>query len=93
MNDIAKVNYAILEGFRQGFCDNWRKALDSRYYEQLREEIFEYKCITPRQFIEHLEKKWVKLDTMVVKRLRAKFFRGWDEAEHVMSFRIRLNRE
>jgi len=35
LNDIAKVNYAIVEGFRQGFSHNWQKALDSRYYEQL----------------------------------------------------------
>ena len=74
LNDIAKVNYAIVEGFRQGFSQNWQKALDSRYYEQLREEIFGYSRILPRQFIEHLEKKWVKLDIMVIKQLRAKFF-------------------
>ena len=69
LNDIAKVNYAIVEGFRQEFSHNWQKALDSRYYEQLREEISGYKRILPRQFIEHLEKKWVKLDIMVIKRL------------------------
>ena len=93
LNDIAKGNYAILEGFRQGFCQNWKNALNSRYYEQLRDEVFGFKRITPRQFIEHLEQRWVKLDTMVIKRLRAKFFRGWDELEHVTSFRIRLDRE
>ena len=45
-------------------------------------------------FIDHLENKWVKLDTMVVKRLRGKYFRGWDTAEdkHVVSFRVRLDR-
>ena len=30
---------------------------------------------------------------MVIKRLRAKFFQPWDKDEHVMSFRIRLDRE
>ena len=28
MNDTAKVDYAVLEGFRQGFGENFRKAFD-----------------------------------------------------------------
>ena len=95
MHDVQKVDFAIVEGFRQGFSKNFRKAFDFRYYDQLGEDIFEYKCITPRKFIEHLKNKWVKLDTMVVKHLRGKYFRGWDTAEdeHVVSFRVRLDRD
>ena len=35
MNDTAKVDYAVLEGFRQGFGENFRNAFDKKYYEQL----------------------------------------------------------
>ena len=35
MNDTAKVDYAVLEGFREGFRENFRKAFDKKYYEQL----------------------------------------------------------
>ena len=42
MNDTAKVDYAVLEGFRQGFGENFRKAFDKKYYEQLWEKTFKY---------------------------------------------------
>ena len=92
-NDQMKMNYAITEGFRQGFSHNFRNAFDKKYYEQLHQEVFKFKMITPRQFIEHLEKKWVKMDVFVIKRLRAQYLRGWEEEEHIMSFRVRLLRE
>ena len=38
MNDTAKVDYAVLEGFRQGFGENFRKVFDKKYYEQLWEK-------------------------------------------------------
>lgn len=69
--------------------------MDSRYYELLREDIFKYKRIALRQFIEHLKNKRVKLDTMVIKRLRNKYFHRWDTADgkHVVSFRVHFNHE
>ena len=33
------------------------------------------------------------MDVFVIKRLRAKYLRGWEEEEHIMSFRVRLLRE
>ena len=72
-NDQLKLDYAIIQGFRSGFSVNFRNAFDNKYYEQLYEDTLKYKRITPRQFIEHLETRWVKQDIMIVKRLRAKF--------------------
>ena len=92
-NDQMKMNYARTEGYRQGFSHNFRNAFDNKYYEQLYQEVFKFKMITPRQFIEHLEKKWVKMDVFVIKRLRVQYLRGWEEEEHIMSFRVRLLRE
>ena len=36
MNDTTKVDYAVLEGFREGFGENFRKVLDKKYYENIR---------------------------------------------------------
>ena len=88
-----KLDYAVLEGFRTGFGIIYRNAFDKKYFEQLYEETFKYKRILPRQFIAHLESRWVKQDTMVIKRLRALYFRGWEEEEHLTSYRTRLLRE
>ena len=75
MNDTAKVDYAVLEGFRKGFGENFRKALDKKYYEQLWEKTFKYKRVLPITYITHLETRHVVMDTLVIKRLRAKALR------------------
>ena len=41
-----------------------------KYYEQLYEETLKFKWILPRQYIEHLKNRWVKIDTLVIKPLR-----------------------
>ena len=38
MNDTVKVDYAVLEGFREGFGENFRKAFNKKYYGQLSEK-------------------------------------------------------
>ena len=93
VNDTAKVDFAVLEGYRSGFSENFRWAFDAKYYEQLWEETFKYKRIPPITFITHLETRHVTLDTMVIGQLKSKYFRGWDGEEHINSFGIRLNRE
>lgn len=74
------------------FGHNFRNAFNSKYYEQLKEETFKFKRVTPREYINHLEKEWVKLDILVVKRLRAKFLSRWQDVEHIISFRVRVIR-
>ena len=65
-----------------------------KYWEQLKEDVFKYKRITLRQYIEHLEKRWVKQDPIVIDKLKTSFFRGWDpENEHLVSFKVRLAHE
>ena len=93
INDTAKGDYAVLEGFREGFGDNFRKAFDKKYYEQLWEKTFKYKRVTPYTYINHLEAKHVKMDTLVIKRLRAEALRTWDGEEHISTFATRLTRE
>ena len=86
MNDTAKVDYAVLEGFREGFSKNYRKAFGKKHYEQLWEKTFEYKHVLPYTYITHLETKHVKMDTLVIKQLRAEALRAWDGEEHISTF-------
>ena len=93
MNDTAKVDFAVVEGFRSGLGVNFRRAFDLTYYEQLWEETFKYKRVLPVTYIVHLETRHVILDTEVIKRLKVDFYRGWDDEEHITSFYLRLTRE
>ena len=74
-NDQAKADYAVVEGFCSGFGKYFRNAFDKKYYEQLWEETFQYRRVTPRSYIVHLETRWVKMDTNVIARLRSRFLR------------------
>ena len=49
--------------------------------------------MTPYTYITHLESKHVKMDTLVIKRLRAEALRTWDGEEHISTFATRLTRE
>ena len=66
-NDTAKVDYAVLEGSRERFGENFRKAFDKKYYEQLWEKTFRYKRVLPITYITHLETRYVVMDTLVIK--------------------------
>lgn len=92
LNDTTKVNYAVVEGFREGFGENYRKAFDKNYYEQLWEETFKYKRVLPIDYITHLETQHVVLDTLVIARLRKETLRDWGD-EHISPFATRLDRE
>ena len=46
-NTQDKIDFAVLEGFRSGFGEIYRKAFDPKYYEQLWEEVFHYRRVTP----------------------------------------------
>ena len=60
-NNQARVNYAVLDRFWSGFGENFRKAFDKKYYEQLCEDTFRYKRILPLDYINHLQTRWIKL--------------------------------
>ena len=92
-NDTAKVDYAVLQGFREGFGESYRKAFDPKYYEQLWETTFKYKRILPLTFITHLESRHVLLDTITIARLKKEALRGWGPDEHITSFGTRLSRD
>ena len=92
-NNQARVDYAVLEGFWSGSGENFRKAFDKKYYEQLCEDTFKYRRRLPIDYIQHLQNLWAKVDTLVIKCLKNNFFRGWDEDKHIISFNVQLEKE
>jgi hypothetical protein len=90
---ILKRDYAVVKGFRRGIGENIRDCLECRYYEQLYEDVFKYKRIQPRDYLAHLEAKWVILDELQIKEMIKKYKRGWSMDEHFTTFADRLNRE
>ena len=75
MSDTTKVDYAVLEGFSEGFGENFRKAFDLKYYKQLWEKTFKYKRVLPITYVTHLKTRHVVIDTLVIKRLKAEALR------------------
>jgi hypothetical protein len=92
-NDGWRRDYAIFSGFCRGCGHNVRDALDSKYYEQLREETFIYKRVRPKDYIDELKSKWVFLDEIQAEALITNYKRGWEEGEHIAAFAKRLDRE
>ena len=92
-NNQAKVDCAVLEGFWSGFGENFRKAFDKKYYKQLYEDTFRYRRRLPREYIQHLQNRWVKVDTIVIKHLKNNYSCRWEEDKHIILFRVRLERE
>jgi hypothetical protein len=90
---ILKRDYAVVQGFRRGIGENIRDCLETRYYEQLYEDVFKYKRIQPRHYLAHLESKWVILDELQIEEMIKKYKRGWSADEHFTTFANRLNRE
>ena len=68
-NNLLLHDWAIVTGFRRGVCENFRDALDPRYYEQLKQPICRYKRIQPLQYINHIKAHWVFLDNKKIDEL------------------------
>ena len=82
-------------GALRGLSENVRDALDEKYYLHLKKPIIAYKNVELREYITHLDSKWCKLDTRVVKKMKEHYYRGWEVHidEHIEEFVKRLNEE
>ena len=79
--------------FWSGFGEKFRKGFDKKYYEQLCEDTFKYERRLPIDYINHLQNCRVKVDMLVIKHLKKHFFRGWEEDKHIISYKVRLEKE
>ena len=71
------------------------KAVDEKYYKKLKKPIIGYKTVTIKQFFDHLDTKWCRINTAVRKEMKDHYFRGWelDDEEAVDDFAKRLDEE
>lgn len=83
------------KGALRGLTENIRDALDEKFYIALKRQVIAYKTVTVRDYIQHLDVKWCKLDTRVIKNMKDHYYRGWETAhdEHIEEFIKRLNEE
>ena len=93
LNDQERRSFAIVTGFRRGSSENIQLALPESHYEQLKEDLYAYKRVRPRDYIEHLENDWCPLDEQVVEELKENWRRPWHPDEHITKFAIRLTKE
>ena len=90
--DERNKDYAMHQGFTDAFGENYREAFPEKYCQQLKQgRVKKYKFLKPMDYILHLREK-VPLDTTTIKRLRANFYRGWQE-EDLEGYRTRLEEE
>ena len=83
------------KGALRGLCTNIRDALDEKYYIQLKKAVIGYKRVTIKQYINHLDVKWCKLDTKVIKQMKDHYYRGWQQEheESIHEFIKRLDED
>ena len=66
---------------------NIREALDKQYYKQLWHKKTAYKMLMAKDYIDHLDKKWCKLTTAVIKKMKEEYYQPWHcDSEHITHF-------
>ena len=63
------------------------------YYEQLKSTLFGYKEIALREYFDHLDNHWCKMDIKTTKKMTKSFYQPWNQVEHVTKFAQRLDDE
>ena len=54
-NDILKQNWAVVTDWKKAIGENIRDALDTAFYNQLKEKTYNYIKLWPQDYINHLE--------------------------------------
>ena len=82
-----------MTSFRRGCSKNVQVALPESHNEQLKENVYAYKRVRPRDYIEHLKDDWCPLNKKVVEELKENWRRPWHTDKHITKFAIRLTKE
>ena len=80
-------------GSLKAVCHNIRDALDKVYYEQLEDDLVGNKQVTIREYFQHLDAIWCKMDTKAVTKITALFYEPWDQVMHITKFAKQLDRQ
>ena len=69
------------------------EALPPAYYEQLKDALFGYSELLPRDYFDHLNTHWCTMDTKTIKKMTKGFYLAWNQVEHITKFAKRLDDE
>ena len=72
---------------------NIREALPPAYYEQPKDILFGYKEVSSRDYFDHINNHWCKMDTKTIKKMTKPFYQPWNQVEHITKFAQRLDNE
>lgn len=84
----------VRRGTILGVGDRIREALDPKYHQKLKKQVFGYKNVAIIDYFDHLDEKWCRLDAIAIKKLKKDYFKGWkyaEEEETVDAFKKRLD--
>ena len=87
--DQKRESYYTRQGTLQGVCENIRDALDEPYHKQLKKKVIGYKKVKVKDYFDHLDKKWCKLDTGTIKKMKEDYYQPWNQVDHITDFGIR----
>ena len=88
-----KLAWTIARAVDAGIGENIRNALDEQFYKQLKKRFTGYKKVTIIKYSDHLNEKWTKLTNKAKRDLKAKYYCGWQQPEHITEFIRRLEED
>ena len=88
-----RTSWYTRRGACSAVCRNIREALPEAYYEQLKIELMGYKEVSIRDYFDHLDEHWCKMDTKTIKRTTKSFYKPWDQIMHITKFSKQLDEE
>ena len=88
-----RENWYTLCGVEDGLCANFRAAVDEQYYRQLKKPIIGYRGLKIKDYLDHLDVKWCKLDTEAIKEMKANYYQKWTADIHITDFGKQLDDE
>ena len=89
----TRETWYTLCGVEDGLCANFQAAVGKQYYRQLKKPIIEYRGIKIKDYLNHLDKKWYKLNTEAIKETKADYYQKWTADIHITNFGKHLDDE
>ena len=70
----------------QGIGKNIRDVPNEPYHKQLKKKVVGCKKVKVCNYFSHLDKKWYRLDTGTIKKMKAAFYEPWNLVDHITDF-------
>ena len=91
--DQKRESFYIWQGTLEGICEIIRDALNEPYHKQLKRKTISCKKVKVCDYFIHLNRKWYKLDTGTIKKMKAALYEPWNLVDHITDFGIRLKND